>query len=106
MAFLLFTSRLDVCDSPPETYMMCPLCDESLGCHPVDLHGSCMLGKVRTLTLPPEAYKWTFSKSLIVEQALCLGWVHKHHFYERLFIHVRLRQAGTLVSYPLHVRHS
>ena len=26
--------------------MMCPLCDESLGCHPVDLHTSCMLGKV------------------------------------------------------------
>jgi len=49
--FKLFTSRLDVCDSPPETYMMCPLCDESLGCHPVDLHGSCMLGKVCTLNL-------------------------------------------------------
>ncbi|KAL9970223.1 hypothetical protein ACROYT_G022561 [Oculina patagonica] len=40
---------LDVCDSPEGTYMMCPLCDESLGCHPVDLHGSCMLGKVSYL---------------------------------------------------------
>jgi len=55
-----------VCDSPPETYMMCPLCDESLGCHPVDLHGSCMLGKVGTLTLLPVHWQLTFSKSFIV----------------------------------------
>ena len=42
----MFIFSLDVCNSPPGTYMMCPLCDESLGCHPVDLHTSCMLGKV------------------------------------------------------------
>ena len=68
-----------MCDSPPETYMMCPLCDESLGCHPVDLHGSCMLGKVCTLTLVPvQRQEKTFSKSLTAvglacEQALVFG---------------------------------
>ncbi|CAH3199287.1 unnamed protein product, partial [Porites evermanni] len=39
----------DVCESPPLTYKMCPLCDESLGCHFVDLHDSCMLGKISYL---------------------------------------------------------
>ena len=43
---LCFVCRLDVCESPPLTYKMCPLCDESLGCHFIDLKNSCMLGKV------------------------------------------------------------
>ncbi|KAK2550527.1 Anoctamin-7 [Acropora cervicornis] len=40
---------LDVCESPPLTYKMCPLCDESLGCHFIDLKNSCMLGKISYL---------------------------------------------------------
>jgi len=46
VVFIVSFFRLDVCDSPEGTYKMCPLCDESLGCHFVDLKTSCMLGKV------------------------------------------------------------
>ena len=50
-----------MCDSPEGTYMMCPLCDESLGCHPVDLHGSCMLGKVCTLNVKQSIFARSFT---------------------------------------------
>ncbi|EDO49855.1 predicted protein, partial [Nematostella vectensis] len=40
---------LEVCDNPPWTFRMCPLCDEELGCQYWDLHISCKSGKIAYL---------------------------------------------------------
>jgi anoctamin-7 len=43
------TDALDICNSRKGTYMMCPRCDEHLGCQYWDLKDSCNLAKVSYL---------------------------------------------------------